>query len=303
MLIRDPKLLFLVPSDENTVWRYTHLDQLEAIIRKRSLGARRLDTFPNASELTTEFPNMIKLLNSLSSKNHINPSGPLLKVSQLPDRFRAEYIFEDTKRRLYVSSWHLSNCEDPFMWKEYSAGSDGLIIRSSVGKLKNLNAKPIDGLDHLVKGNAARMVNYDLEMVDLEFSFDLESESIHLFPNWYRHSPFIKKYDFRMEKEFRVPLLVGTTQEVFGNSFFEAPAMSAGEFGTYLPLGWPFNLQLPLERWKKRPEFVEFDLDPEILIDAIYISRFQRELRVKIENLFAESNLEIPIKYVSLEGF
>lgn len=94
----------------------------------------------------------------------------------------------------YVNCWYMGNRELAFLWSVYASESDGVAIRSTIGRLRHsLTGKHGDS-DIVV--NPIKYVDYDSYKVPT-------GSNSNLF-----HIQYLKRLEFEPEKELRVGMLV-----------------------------------------------------------------------------------------------
>jgi len=286
-------------SANRKIFRYFTYEKFENWISSGTLAATRLDLFEDKSELGLDFLGLKSFIESTSKKNHIGPNSQLKKVEQLPDAFRVQYVFGDTKYRLYASCWTF--CEnDNYFWNNYAQNSDSLMVESEINKIEDLEFELPGSID--IRGRSKTIKSRPVQYLDghqpKNRVHDHQSEvsSWEEMSLWYRDSPFFKRSEFSQEQEFRVVALVGETSEEFGHFNPRFPGINFGPYGTPLPIGWPKRLLLPTADWARRDRFVSLSANPEAKINRIVLSpKAGRADSNKITTLLSRCNIQIPV--------
>ncbi len=165
-----------LPGDE-VVWRYMNLDKLLALLATSKIHLTRLDSFDDPWE--GELP----ISREAFVENQLRLSGK--------SRSWAEYydtMIRDFRKLFFVNCWHQSQYESAALWDQY-AGSAGLAIRSTVGRL--------DSLKTSFQKCTLRRVRY----VDF-VTGEPEAREVDVFD-----IPCFKRPSFAHEKELRIVVL------------------------------------------------------------------------------------------------
>lgn len=104
------------PVDSDIIWHYYSLPQFLYLLENSCLHFTRADKFEDKWEV---------LITEKDAKYfHINPEN----IAQVRER---------EAKRTFINCWTIARHELALMWKSYSSVKDGIVIRSTVGNLKN----------------------------------------------------------------------------------------------------------------------------------------------------------------------
>ena len=115
---------FPVPDDPDArVWRYLDLAKFVWLLEKKQLWFTRADKLGDSFEMTLPAGtvNELALLHQSLIEAGTIPAGRPEEVAELRSRLR---------KRLFVSSWHLSEFESQAMWRLFCGPSQGLVIQT-----------------------------------------------------------------------------------------------------------------------------------------------------------------------------
>ena len=117
------------------IWRYMPFDRFESLI-KEGLYFRRLDLLEDLFEGSFSYGNQ-KLRESI-----------LLPKTEF-DKLRT--FSREMRKRIYVSCWHINDCDSYAMWKIYSGRKgERVSIKTTARKLKeNLNQVIISQIKYI----------------------------------------------------------------------------------------------------------------------------------------------------------
>lgn len=140
----DPALR--APDDE-VVWRYMPWWKFEAMITSQSLYFNKLTNFLNDDPLEGAIPTNQIVADALYSD------------AQAYHKF----IEQGPVRQTYINCWHRGETESAQMWEEYASLSEGIVVESTVGKLR----AQFTGTDELKKGvvEAVRYIDHESDTV------------------------------------------------------------------------------------------------------------------------------------------
>jgi hypothetical protein len=111
------------PSDDKTkVWRFMDLAKFLDLIHNDTLHFTRLDQFPDFYEGTAFGEHLWNIRKTFDTK-----------VIELYDAIRKR-----NRAQFYANSWHLSNNEPAWMWRQYSTAGVDVAICSEYWQLKSV---------------------------------------------------------------------------------------------------------------------------------------------------------------------
>lgn len=177
--------LFESPEDENVkIWRYMDFYKFISILEYNSLYFPSVKILGRFDKMEGFLPrNAIDRLSNLSENEHEN----LLKA------------LKETRKMLYVNSWHINEIESDAMWKIYLKSNAGLAIQSTFQRLKD-SFSVFDKDIHIGK---VKYVNPS----DIK-NLELVEAPINAF-NLILH----KRKSFEHERELRAALLLPKTNK------------------------------------------------------------------------------------------
>lgn len=181
-----------LPPDDTVIWRFMSLAKFLSLLTKSSIyfcQARRLRDI-DPYEGTWSRPNLqfYQLMKNEAFAREVlqiaphEPLPPNLADVFSPDRQKQlGDIFASTT---YVNCWNISEHESAFLWSIYASPSDGIGIRSTIGRLKNSIEKEKRGI-------------YIGPVVYMDYNADRIPEGNKLNPF------FRKRKSFEAERELR----------------------------------------------------------------------------------------------------
>lgn len=108
------------PDDEIKIWRYMDFTKLVSLLDQSKLFLTRSDGFSDKFEGT--YPTLIKSRREKISNQDI--ANQIVKIS------------DDRRKRTFINCWHINEYESAAMWKLYLQSGEGVVIQSTIGKLK-----------------------------------------------------------------------------------------------------------------------------------------------------------------------
>jgi hypothetical protein len=154
--------MFTCPSAADRIWRYIDFSKFVDLVRARALFFARADRMSDPQEGVASPFVESRQLNEIVSKL---PPGA---VPPSAIEFRA--FIRSLPPRMYLSCWHLAQCESPAMWDQYAKGRDGgVAIQSTFGRLEQ--ALP-HGWDHAVHAGMVRYIDNQTEAFPTGNAFD-----------------------------------------------------------------------------------------------------------------------------------
>ncbi len=192
-----------LPPDETAIWHDMDLWKFEAIVTQLSLFFVRSDKFPDPWD-------SVLPQNWESSVN----------VPMVPRRDGGTYTIAEWYQEREIPSnpivcWNCENTECARMWDEYTTGTESVVVKSTVGRLKQC-------FSHTERDIKLGLIEYgdhsDLSLPRFAYSQWGEStESIPPNP-WYVPRWF-KRPEFKYEQELRATTHVGQRDHPFEKGF------------------------------------------------------------------------------------
>ena len=114
---------FPQPPDTSTLaWRYMDLPKLLSLIVKRELYLRRLDLMPDKYEGLYPAQVPAALTQAIAASGAVAAD----RAREIADHL-ANFA-KESRKRLFVSCWHLGNIESEAMWRIYCGAGGGAAI-------------------------------------------------------------------------------------------------------------------------------------------------------------------------------
>jgi hypothetical protein len=244
---RAPDTLFETPTADTQIWRYFPLKRFVPLLQTRRLFLSRVgrleDEFEGATPAISE-----RALMAWEEKY----VGPESRAQYRLNRERAREI-------VAVNCWHMSKHESVPMWTAYVPGSEGVAVKSTVGRLgASFDQHPDDGCSS----------HEDIDISKVRY---IDYETDH-FPLSQTLNHFIhKRMEYEAERELRVLGMItdaAVTAATAGGTEFEVT-----DAGLFLPV------------------------NVETLIHTIYIApRAARAVQQTVRDLLKSLDLEsIPV--------
>lgn len=141
----EPHPVFDLPNDNTTIWRYMGFSKFISLLNSGALY------FTVASKFEDRWEGTIPTANKAS----LDP--------------RIISFYEQSRATNAVNCWHERERESATMWKSYTAGNEGIAIKSSVGRLKKC-FRSTEGTitsDAAVSIGQVKYLDYDHESIDI----------------------------------------------------------------------------------------------------------------------------------------
>lgn len=148
----------ITPTDETTIWRYMDLTKLLSILEDKTLFFTRSDGFED------DYEGSLPKENFEEQKAQRVLEHSFAKPWAISD---GEYT-KNLNRYFGISCWHNNPVESAAMWKLYLSSGDGIVIKSTVKRLKDCISD-----DHNVYIGQVEYHNYDDEKIDFSNYFSL----------------------------------------------------------------------------------------------------------------------------------
>jgi hypothetical protein len=127
-------------SDDKVIWRYLSYPKLLNLLNSEELRFTRADRFTDPLEGYLPRKTMLRWLEKAQQKNHDrakawNWGDDIDLVEGLMDKNPVEVI-QHQRKLGFVSCWNADHREKEELWKDYTPGGKGVVIKSTVGRLK-----------------------------------------------------------------------------------------------------------------------------------------------------------------------
>ncbi len=116
------------------IWRYMNLDKFEYLIKKNALYFARADQFKDPLEGTY-------------------PKGATILFSALKMKNLYEFLSkaESLRKSVAANCWHINDAESLDMWRRYTENGQGVVVRSTLYRLKKSTSSHTSDLIRTVK--------------------------------------------------------------------------------------------------------------------------------------------------------
>ncbi len=167
MYIENPNIN--LPKDPETiVWKYLDLSKFLDLLMSRRLFMSRSDKFEDQYEGTFSEPTFEEMR----------------KLSEHNPAFLDYY--KTHREKVVISSWHINEYESYAMWQIFTKSSEGLAIRSTLGRLQKALLPEFEFKQYIGEVN---YIDYKKEYIPFEDAF----------------FPFLfKRKSFQYEREIRI---------------------------------------------------------------------------------------------------
>ncbi|RZJ30892.1 MAG: hypothetical protein EOO48_03710 [Flavobacterium sp.] len=167
MYVTNPNLK-LPENPETVVWKYLTLSKFLELLISQQLFMSRSDKFEDQYEGTFSEP-------TFEEMKRLSADNPKFLD-----------FYKTHREKVIVSSWHINEYESFAMWQIFSGNSEGLAIRSTVGRLQKALAADTQYQQHIGQVN---YIDYKREYIPFEDAF----------------FPFLfKRKSFQYEREIRI---------------------------------------------------------------------------------------------------
>ena len=167
MYIKNPNLI-LPENPDTVVWKYLDLSKFLDLLISQKLFMSRSDKFEDQYEGTFSEPT-VEEMKKLSADN--------------PEFLQ---YYKTHREKVLVGSWHINEYESFAMWQIFTGNSEGLAIRSTVGRLQKALAAENQYEQHIGEVN---YIDYKKEYIPFDDAF----------------FPFLfKRKSFQYEREIRI---------------------------------------------------------------------------------------------------
>lgn len=182
MLNEYPKLL--IPPDDTIIWRYNTFTEFIAMLSEEALFFCRLDQLHDQWEGVYPKGMLDWWAENLDDGASFHGEASGLK------RVLTERVIPSH----FINSWYISEYESDAMWRLYSNNSEGIAVKSTIGKLKRVFQK---GLEQIGVGKV-KYIDYDQWQPPTALGEEKSFSPIEPF--------FWKRLSFQHENELRAIL-------------------------------------------------------------------------------------------------
>ncbi len=173
------ELLFDVPDEHTTIWRYMDFTKFVSLLDKKALYFTRSDKFDDKFEgAIPKLTIKAREAEVLGLETHL--AEETLKVMSQGSRKVREWIF--------VNCWHINTIESAAMWEQYGQKNKGIAIRSTFARLRD----SLSSSNHIMHIGMMNYIDYAKDMIPDGNAF---------------HALFCKRRSFEHEHELRAVFL------------------------------------------------------------------------------------------------
>lgn len=213
-MIKQFKPISLPHNIDAPLCRYLSHLKLKSLLEKKSIYFCRADLFSDSLEGTLSTPTILNRPEFFegATDHWINVTMPLMD--------------SQTRKCVYASCWHNNETESPKMWHKYSDMGKGLMIKSSLNRIRN----SIQDIETEFLVNPVRYINHKKDYIS-------DANSFYAF--------FHKSKLFEYERELRFALIKNF--EKIGQPNFDSTVLEKGIFV-------PVDTNLLIEKIVLNPE-------------------------------------------------
>jgi hypothetical protein len=151
------------PKSDYSVVKYMDILKFISLLQRRALFFCRQDKFEDQFEGETARKNFDWRIRSLK---HLNESGffnSKMTDAEIQESIKVKYDFERKLKALrLITCWNKRVQESAALWKIYSDNGQGIMIKSSIGRIK----KALSASSAEFRLTEVRYINFDEELMD-----------------------------------------------------------------------------------------------------------------------------------------
>lgn len=184
--ILDPSSFVRPINKDVTLWRYQDISKFKDLIDTEELHLSNMDVLDDKLEgkPTRSFRNMINTVDEYRRSEKMSLSDKIMFLLEAGSAYNYEDLLDALPKNGYVSCWHASDQESPFMWENYTSRPESVAIRTNVGSIReSIQGKKTD--------------IYEVHYVDYE-------HQDRVLPTPYIHMLTHKDRKYSNEKEYRI---------------------------------------------------------------------------------------------------
>jgi len=169
---------FVAPNSADTpIWRYISFTKLVSLLITHELHFARSDL------LGDNFEGSYTAANVSARPTAWRAGG--IPEARIPDMSKwFETVYRKLGRFTFINCWTALNHESVALWNLYSSMTQGVVLRSTFGRLTN----SLGASDHVIGAGLVQYIDYDAEMI----------------PEGSTYNPFLyKRRSYQFESELR----------------------------------------------------------------------------------------------------
>ncbi len=183
------------PDNDTPIWRYMNFVKFISLLEGGTLHFSRSDLLGDPFEGSLLQNTSLRIVNV----DHTGETGRhLARLSEVNSEMRSQMAasHQELRSSMYISCWYARRQDSAAMWSIYANGSDGIAIKSTVGRLKTaLTTSP-----EIITIGMVQYVDFDvasdtlgnalLQFLRKRESFDHEHEiRAIVMKGWESHPP------------------------------------------------------------------------------------------------------------------
>ena len=186
---QDPKMQ--VPSRKKRIRRYMHIEKFQMLLEKYALWFARADQLGDKFEGSLPITNLLKRpIEYEQQANFFRNIGVPVKRTLLEYYLAASESFAQSRLRMFINCWQVSDYESESMWKAYIPDGQGICIESNFASLRNAF---VSKFYPPISAGLVKYVDFETEEID--------TSSLHSIV-------LTKRKEFESDKELRAILLM-----------------------------------------------------------------------------------------------
>jgi len=194
-----------LPDDDATIWRYMDRWKFQSMLENSALYFVRSDRFSDKDSWDSVLPP--KWREKMQREMCDHPEGG--KYTEA-----AWYEEREIPTNL-IQCWTCDENENERMWREYTSGSDALVIRSTVGRLKEC----FSSISTQVRIGLVNYGDHD-DLDDPKFFIVIwgDNAPVSKLNPWYVPR-YLKRIELKYQKEIRATIHVNTERQPIDTGF------------------------------------------------------------------------------------
>ena len=177
------------PNNEDTLWRYMSFEKFVSILKTESLFYTKAYKFEDTFEGIRPQPIMDAYIKAL---RHHAPEAHVQGVIK---------IIDITRKHVMCNCWHQNEEESRAMWDNYSNHNSGIVIKTTVQKLKNSLS---DTMFDVFIGKIKYLSPSTYEECYTQNYLQSIKNGLVLDKKWTYFPYFYKREEFEHEREVRI---------------------------------------------------------------------------------------------------
>jgi hypothetical protein len=231
----NPHPYLITPENSTIVWRYMDLSRFLSLLHSKSLYFSKLDQLDDKQEGQLP-PSMRESLDLLHPEVRE-------QLTSLQTQFADEFI---------LNCWHENTHESVAMWKLYTRGLDGIVIKSTIGRIKSATE------DISIPMNVGRIHYLDYRDPDARHP-GFNQEGFNALEPY-----FCKRLCFKHEHEVRLAFPMPRTPPKF-REVHSTPIVDVGTVTEVhlvdISQSFPVNLQILIEEIVVSPRYPKYEIE------------------------------------------